>query len=412
MFDQNDDPAANDAIGLAITDLDFGMALFKPVAIADRSSYFALRGDRQRHRAGRRAGRDPERDQPARRGQQRERAGHGRRDARPRRLRRSSTSPPRIQLRQRRIHGRHGRRQYRRPQHGHPHHRCLGQRRASASTSTTTAPRKSSSPASSPSSSRSARTASQVIKIALTNLSLRARRSRPTRSFELSGLTGLFLITQQGMAASITLPGSARRSASSSGGFSVRRHADARRSTPRTPPVDETFLVGFDGSGNPITTRCRWTKGPFLRADGLPRASTVTHRRRLLAVQPERQLHLRADHAAGPTAGDTAGCRIGVARTCTANVLGVTLSDGQGGFVFMPTASPGSCASPSTAGDPGVAVARRRRDPADQQHRQGGQPDDHGRQHEHRHQVHRGRRQGRALRDPERHASRSRRSSS
>src|SRR6185369_10641268 len=42
LFDQNDNPDANHAIGLAITNLEFGMALFKPVAIADHSSYFAL----------------------------------------------------------------------------------------------------------------------------------------------------------------------------------------------------------------------------------------------------------------------------------------------------------------------------------------------------------------------------------
>src|SRR6185503_11026297 len=42
VFNQNDNPAANGAIGLAITNLEFGLALFKPVALADRSSYFAL----------------------------------------------------------------------------------------------------------------------------------------------------------------------------------------------------------------------------------------------------------------------------------------------------------------------------------------------------------------------------------
>ena len=35
-FDLNDDPEANGAIGLAIQDLDFGMAMFKPVAVAER----------------------------------------------------------------------------------------------------------------------------------------------------------------------------------------------------------------------------------------------------------------------------------------------------------------------------------------------------------------------------------------
>src|SRR5207237_676744 len=45
LFDQNDDPAANGAIGLKITDLEFGLALLKPVAIADASSYYALRAN-------------------------------------------------------------------------------------------------------------------------------------------------------------------------------------------------------------------------------------------------------------------------------------------------------------------------------------------------------------------------------
>ncbi|MBT8440046.1 MAG: hypothetical protein KJO91_09990, partial [Gammaproteobacteria bacterium] len=43
MFDASDDPAANNAIGLVITDLDFGLALFKPIDTADSSSYYALR---------------------------------------------------------------------------------------------------------------------------------------------------------------------------------------------------------------------------------------------------------------------------------------------------------------------------------------------------------------------------------
>src|SRR5262249_12517866 len=44
LFNQNDHPGTggNGAIGLAITDLDFGLALFKPVALADTSSYYAL----------------------------------------------------------------------------------------------------------------------------------------------------------------------------------------------------------------------------------------------------------------------------------------------------------------------------------------------------------------------------------
>jgi hypothetical protein len=41
-FDGTDNPAANGAIGLALTNLDFGLALFKPIAVADRSSYYAL----------------------------------------------------------------------------------------------------------------------------------------------------------------------------------------------------------------------------------------------------------------------------------------------------------------------------------------------------------------------------------
>ncbi|MBT8143978.1 MAG: hypothetical protein KJO55_04710, partial [Gammaproteobacteria bacterium] len=42
MFDLADDPEANGAIGLQIQDFDFGLALLKPVATADRSSYYAL----------------------------------------------------------------------------------------------------------------------------------------------------------------------------------------------------------------------------------------------------------------------------------------------------------------------------------------------------------------------------------
>ena len=41
-FDSADDPAANGAIGLKLTNLEFGMALMKPTAVADRTSYFAL----------------------------------------------------------------------------------------------------------------------------------------------------------------------------------------------------------------------------------------------------------------------------------------------------------------------------------------------------------------------------------
>ncbi|HMJ89761.1 MAG TPA: hypothetical protein VK530_08085, partial [Candidatus Acidoferrum sp.] len=42
MFNGSDDPAANGAIGLKLTELKFGLALMKPVAVTDKSSYFAL----------------------------------------------------------------------------------------------------------------------------------------------------------------------------------------------------------------------------------------------------------------------------------------------------------------------------------------------------------------------------------
>src|SRR5204863_7858686 len=44
-FDSADNPSANHAIGLVVQDLDFGMAMLKPVAIADKSSYFALQAN-------------------------------------------------------------------------------------------------------------------------------------------------------------------------------------------------------------------------------------------------------------------------------------------------------------------------------------------------------------------------------
>ncbi|KPK35956.1 MAG: hypothetical protein AMJ65_16940, partial [Phycisphaerae bacterium SG8_4] len=43
MFDSTDDPAGNGAIGLEINSLEFGLALLKPVSLADTSSYYALR---------------------------------------------------------------------------------------------------------------------------------------------------------------------------------------------------------------------------------------------------------------------------------------------------------------------------------------------------------------------------------
>ncbi len=47
--------------------------------------------------------------------------------------------------------------------------------------------------------------------------------------------------------------------------------------------------------------------------------------------------------------------RIGAAQV-SANVLGVTLSGGQGGFVFMPTGIAGSMSVRIDAGDPGIAA--------------------------------------------------------
>ena len=46
-------PAANGAVGWPLTNLNFSLALFKPVAVADRSSYYALQAcalNDQRHR--------------------------------------------------------------------------------------------------------------------------------------------------------------------------------------------------------------------------------------------------------------------------------------------------------------------------------------------------------------------------
>ncbi len=86
---------------------------------------------------------------------------------------------------------------------------------------------------------------SQVIKLALSNLSF-VLGDPADPIFQLSGLSGLFLITQQGVAASITVPSSAL--SFSSNGFSFTGSLTLQIST-MSADVSETFITGYDGSG-------------------------------------------------------------------------------------------------------------------------------------------------------------------
>ena len=355
LFNQDDDPEANDAIGLAITNLEFGLALFKPVALADRSSYYALRASANGIALVGVPGVSIAATdlQVAVNGASAPTTGAA-----------SPTAPPAPVINFTAAGSSFGSSGFTvGTGGGNTVVLDMATRTIAASGNVSLGLdfNADGTPEISLSSfvsfEQSFRGNAQVIKIALTNLSF-VLGDPADPVFELSGLSGLFLITPQGMAASITVPPSALTI--NGDGFSISGSLTLQISTLSTPLVNEVFVTGVDElTGNPITTTLTMSKGPFLRLTG---SVAVTVNIGDGSSAPFvlsgnftfEQLTLADPDGTGPLPAPKM-IRIGVSEL-TATVLGVGLLDGQGGFVFTPNGVAGvlRVTIDANTGDPGV----------------------------------------------------------
>lgn len=345
VFNGNDNPAGNGAIGLAITDLDFGLALFKPVAAADTSSYYALNASAAGISligvpgvtlgAGNL--------KVAVNGSSAPSAGGA-----------TPTGPPPVidfvaSFGSSGFSVGTGRTDTRCPRRGTPYGQKFSARIIAASGDVTigldfntdgVAEITLSSFISFEQSFRP--NGSQVIKIALTDLSF-VLGDPADPVFQLSGLAGYFLITQQGLAARIELPGFG--TVINGAGASIAINGDlAVEIKTMDAAVDETFVKNSAGD----TLRLVMGQGRYLRLEG-SLSLTVT----FADASVSAPFVMSGDFAfeqvtlTDPNPGDTVpapkAIRIGAANV-RVEVLGAKLIDGQGGFIFGRTASPGRCA--------------------------------------------------------------------
>ena len=403
LFNQDDDPEANDAIGLAITNLEFGLALFKPVALADTSSYYALRASANGIALVGVPGVSIAATNlnVAVNGASAPTTGGA-----------SPTAPPPPVIDFQAAGSSFGSSGFT-VGTGGGNTVLLDMRTriiaASGNVSLGLDFNADGTPEISLSSfisfEQSTRGSAQIIKVALTNLSF-VLGDPADPVFELSGLSGLFLITPQGMAASITVPSSALTI--NGDGFSISGSLTLQISTLNTAITNEVFVTGVDEiTGNPITTTLTMAKGPFLRLTGS------------LAVTVD--------------IGDGSSAPFVLSGNFTFEQL--TLADpgrhrpaagaeDDPHWCFRPDRHRAGRRPARRAGRlhlraerrrrraarhdrreyrrSGRAVPRRRRDPADQHHGRCGGAVDCGRQHQHRDQLQRGRGPRGALRGAER----------
>jgi ClpP class serine protease len=385
LFDLNDDPEANGAIGLAITDLDFGLALFKPVAIADRSSYYALRASAN--------GIDlvgvpgvilgAGGLQVAVNGASVPNTGGP-----------TPTAPPPV-INFSAAGSSFGSDGFTFGIGGTNSVTLdMSSRIIAASGNVTigldfdtddTADITLSSFISFEQSFRP--NGSSVIKIAMTNLSF-ALGDPADPVFELSGLSGFFLITQQGMAASIELNDYSLLVDGDGANLEISGDIAVQINTTNTA-VNETFVI--DSLGN--TKVLSVPKGPSLRLTGFIDLrvtfddAAVSDPFVLRGNFSFEQVSLTDPDAGGPLPASKA-IRI-AASDVTVSVLGVGLFDGQGGFIFGPDGIAGQMrvTVDLSTGDPGLPTLGGDVLLADQHDGQGGESDHFCRQHQYRHQV-------------------------
>ncbi|HMJ89194.1 MAG TPA: hypothetical protein VK530_05230, partial [Candidatus Acidoferrum sp.] len=174
----------------------------------------------------------------------------------------------------------------------------------------------------------------KIIKIALSNLTLTF--GDPTDPvFELANLSGLILITPQGLAASFNVPFDV---SVSGGSASLDFSGDVQLQINNTHQViNEEFVIDSDGNTETLSL----PKGPFLRVAGHV-SLVVNFSNNSAEDRPDfslegdfafEQITLRDPDGPGGLPPVTA-IRIGLANV-NSSVLGVTFSDGAGGFVLL-----------------------------------------------------------------------------
>jgi hypothetical protein len=195
---------------------------------------------------------------------------------------------------------------------------------------------------------------SSVIKIALTNLSF-VLGDPADPVFSLSGLNGLFLITPQGMAARIELPGYSTTINGSSASISISGNLAVEINTTNAV-VNETFVTGANGE----TTTLSLQKGPFLRLSGfLSLGITFADSGVSVPFVLSGNFAFEQITLVDPNPSDTIpapkAIRVAVSDV-TATVQGVGLTKGQGGFIFSPDGLAGvlRVTIDTSTGDPGV----------------------------------------------------------
>jgi hypothetical protein len=190
-----------------------------------------------------------------------------------------------------------------------------------------------------------------VIKLAMTNLSF-VLGDPADPVFSLTGLSGYFLITPQGMAASIQYnqyADPAHPLHIYSGGADITLSGSlAVEINTTNAAVNETFVI--DGAGN--TKTLTMSKGPFLRLAG---SIDLTVAFADASVSPAFVLHGNFAFEQVTLMGGIKAVRI-AASDVTATVLGAGLTNGQGGFVFSSAGIAGQLRVTISSGDTGVAT--------------------------------------------------------
>ncbi|MBK8118786.1 MAG: hypothetical protein IPK39_05850 [Sulfuritalea sp.] len=366
LFDSHDNPAANGAIGLSITNLEFGLALFKPLATADTSSYYALQARAKQIGLVGVPGVILHADnlEVAINGASAPSTGGS-----------TQTGPPAPVINFVTSFGSTGFKvgtgKDNTGTDNPPVFLKMTGRTIAASGDVTigldfdTDGVEEITLSSFISFEQSFRpNGSSVIKIALTNLSF-VLGDPADPIFRIGGdaanpIKGYFLITQQGMAARIDLPNYSTTISGSGASLSISGSLAIEINTTNAA-VDETFVTGADAiTGERVTERIEMQKGPFLRLSGslflgVTFADSAVSAPFILAGNFAFEQLTLIDPNPGDNIPAPKAVRI-AASDVRVEVLGVKLSNGQGGFIFAPEGIAGNLRVTVDAGsaDPGV----------------------------------------------------------
>ncbi|HTD68791.1 MAG TPA: hypothetical protein VK846_19895, partial [Candidatus Limnocylindria bacterium] len=196
----------------------------------------------------------------------------------------------------------------------------------------------------------------KIIKIAISDLTL-ILGDPADPIFELTDISGLILITPQGLAASFTVPFDINVSG---GSASLAFSGEVRLEINNTNQlINEEFVVDSDGNTETLSL----PKGPFLRIAGhvalvINFSDNSADDRPDFALEGDfafEQITLRDPDGPGGLPPVTA-IRVGMANV-NSSVLGVSFSDGAGGFVFLPEGIAGTLRLTTDIEIPGIGAA-------------------------------------------------------